>query len=108
MKLTFVVSLIALPLALIGLVTKRFGFTVFATLAASVVGVLLAFFSLIAYNQWKVGEVLSGRSAGAVGYAITGDVTTRSAAVLSVCAFGLLLGLLVLVIHWTYTRAQSA
>jgi hypothetical protein len=106
-KTVFLFSLVALPVLLITLATKRFGFTVFSTLAASVVGELLAFLLFASYNKWKVAKILSGEASGLVGYAAP-DPRGRATAVLFLCALGIMIGLLAVSVHWIYSRTQSA
>jgi hypothetical protein len=107
-KTVFIFSFVALPLLLIALVTSRFGFTVFSTLAASVVGELLVFLLFASYNKWKAAEILSGKTSGVVAYAGTPDLRARGMALLLLCALGIAIGLLAVSVHWMYSRAQSA
>lgn len=100
--------LIAVPLLFIAFATRRFGFTLVPTLLASVVGELFAFALFITYSRWKVAAILAGRTPGAVGYLRGASLSTRITAWVTVCAFGALIGLIVLLAHYVYSRAQSA
>ena len=108
MKTAFTFSFLALPLLLIALVTSRFGFTVFSTLAASVVGELLVFLVFASYNRWKAAEILSGKATGVVASAGTAELRAQGMALLLLCAIGIAIGLLAVSVHWMYSRAQSA
>ena len=108
MKTAFIVLLIGLPLLFIGVATRRFGFTLIATVLASVGGELFAFALFIIYNRWKVAAILAGRTPGAIGYFPGASLSTRITAWFMVCAVGALMGLIVLLAHYVYSRAQSA
>jgi hypothetical protein len=108
MKTAFIFSFVALPLALIGLVTRRVGFAVLPTLAASVIGEMLAVLLLVSYHNWKTAQILSGRMPGAVAYIGNVDPKRRAVALLLLCGVGAVIGLLVLAGHWVYSRVQSA
>jgi hypothetical protein len=107
-KTTFILLLIASPLVFIAFATRLFGFTVLSTLLASVAGEIVAFAAFFFYNQWQAHAVLAGREPGAVAYLPTVSLSTRITAWFTVCAFGALIGLIVLFAHYVYSRAQSA
>jgi len=107
-KTAFILLLIVSPLLFIALTTRVFGFTVVSTLVASVVGELFAFGLFFFYNHWKAQALLAGREPGAVAYLPTVNLSARIIAWLTVCAFGALIGLIVLFARYVYSRAQSA
>jgi hypothetical protein len=107
-KTAFIVLLIGLPLLFIAVATWRFGFTVVPTLVASVVGELFAFALFISYNRWKAAAILAGRTPGAVAYFPGASLSTRMTAWVTACALGALIGLIVQLAHYVYSRAQSA
>jgi hypothetical protein len=107
-KTVFLISVVALPLALIALVARRVGFTIAWTLLASVAGVFLAVLLFTLYNQWKAAQILLGRSPGAVAWLGTADPSTRLVTWLTLCGIGLVIGFLAIVARWAYIRSQSA
>jgi hypothetical protein len=108
MKATFVASLIAVPLLFIALATKRFGFNTLATLAASAVAEIVVFSSFTLYNALRASELSRGAPSAMVARAANISIGNRLSALLALCAFGLLLGLVAVAAHWAYVRAQSA
>lgn len=108
MKTTLIVLLIAMPLFFIAVSTRLFGFAVIPTLLASVGGEIFAFGVFFLYNRWKAAAILAGRSPGAVAYFPSANLSTRITAWLTVCAFGALIGLIVILARYVYSRAQSA
>jgi hypothetical protein len=107
-KIAFILLLIASPLLFIAVATRRFGFAVVPTLFASVAGAIFAFGLFFFYNSWKVRAVLAGREPGAVAYFPGANLSTRITAWFTICAFGAAIGVLVLLVHHFYSRAQSA
>jgi hypothetical protein len=107
-KTTFILLLLVLPLLFIAVVTRRFGFAVVPTLLASVAGEIVALALLMFYTEWKAAEILSGRAPGAVAYIPGANLSTQIKAWLTVCTFGAAIGLIVLLVHHFYSRAQSA
>ena len=102
-------SLLAFPLAFIALATKRFGFRVLYVLGASVCGELLALFLLTSYNKWEGSKLIVGESPEVVAHlAKTSDLRVLGASLLLASTLGLVIGLLVVFVHWVYIRAQSA
>jgi hypothetical protein len=107
-KTAFIGLLLGLPLLFIAVATRRFGFTVIPTLLASVAGEIFAFALFFFYNTWKAAAILAGKTPGAVAYFPGISLSTRITAWVTVCAFGALIGLIVLLAHYVYSRAQSA
>jgi hypothetical protein len=108
MKSALIFLLVAFPVMFIALATRRFGFTVFPVLGASVIGELLALLLFASYNKWKGAEILSGKAPGLVAHIAVVDQRARGAAILMVCGFGIAIGLLALIVHYVYSRVQSA
>ena len=102
------ISFVVLPLVLIALVTSRVGFRTPHTLAASVIAEVLGLFLYAAYNQAKVAAVLSGTASGAITYVGTDAPRGLGEALLKLAAFGVAIGLIVLVGHRIYIRVRSA
>jgi hypothetical protein len=107
-KTAFILLLIGLPLLFIAVATRRFGFTLIPTLLASVVGEIFAFALFFFYSRWKAAAILAGKTPGAVLYFPGASLSTRITAWVTVCAFGALIGLIVLLAHYVHSRAQSA
>jgi len=103
---------VAFPLALIAIVTRRFGFTVLHTLGASVGGELFALFLFVAYNKWEGSKLIVGETPEIVAQFGTPDLRSRAAVLLAFCmlalVIGSVIGLLVLLANWMYSRVESA
>jgi hypothetical protein len=102
------ISFVGLPLVLVALTTSLFGFRALQTLAVSVVGVVLGLFLYASYTKWKVAAILSGKASGAIAYVGTAAPRGLVEASLTLFAFGIMIGLLVLAGHWVYARVRSA
>ena len=107
MTTVFVFLVTAFPLASIAIATRRFGFTVLTTLVASVVGEILGLAVFLFYNHWKAAAFLAGRTPGAVVYFPGTNAATRITTLLVVSAFGALIGVVVLLARYVYSRARS-
>ncbi len=102
------ISFVLLPLLLLALTSIAVGFQTLYALAASVVGELLGLFLYATYKQVKVVSILSGKASGSVMYVGTAAPRNIVKGLLELAAFGMLIGLFVLVGHRAYTRARSA
>ena len=108
METAFILLLLGLPLLFIAVVTRRFGFTLIPTLLASVAGEIFALALFFFYSRWKAAAILAGRTPGAVLSFPGTSLSTTITAWVTVCAFGALIGLIVLLAHYVYSRARSA
>ena len=104
----FVVSLFALPLVLVVLVSRRIGFRVLPTLGASVTGVLLSVCLFALYSYWQATRILERKTAGAVAWLPAASASDRIVTWLALCGVGIAIGLLIVIARWVYIRAQSA
>jgi hypothetical protein len=109
MNTLFLVSLFAVPVAVIVVVTRRAGFAIWTTLAASVIGVYLAVFIDSWYMRSRAERILQGKENGVVAFMHTTDVAKRVSAWLIVSALGLAIGCAAILARWIYfrTRARS-
>ena len=108
MRTVLILLLIGFPLLFIALATRRFGFAAAPTLVASVAGEIVALVLFSAYSKWKAAAIISGRAPGAVLYFPAANLSSRIVGWLTVCAFGAAVGLVVLLLRYLYSRAQSA
>jgi hypothetical protein len=104
----FILLLLGLPLLFIAVATRRFGFTLIPTLLASVAGEIFALALFFFHSRWKATAILAGRTPGAVLSFPGASPSTTITAWVTVCAFGALIGLIVLLAHYVYSRARSA
>ena len=106
--MAFIMFLVGSPLLFIAIASRRFGFSVIPTLVASVVGEISGFVLFSFYSKWKADAILAGWRQGAVVTFPAPSVSGRTTAWLTICAFGVLIGLIVLLVRYVYSRAQSA
>jgi hypothetical protein len=104
----FVISLFALPLVLVVLVSRRIGFRVLPTLGASIAGVLLSVWLFSLYSYWQASRILERKTAGAVAWLPPGSRSDRIVTLLALCGVGIAIGLLIVLARWVYLRSQSA
>jgi hypothetical protein len=103
-----VISFVLIPLVLMAWTTRHFGYRILHTLVASVIGEVLGLFLYASYKEDKVGSILSGKASGAVTYVGTDAPRGVVEALLKLAGFGIVIGLVVLAVHWVYARARSA
>jgi len=104
----FVISLFALPLVLVVLLSRRIGFRVLPTLGASIAGVLLSVRLYSLYSYWQATRILERKTAGAVLWFPPASRSDRIVSFLALCGVGVAIGLLIVLARWVYIRAQSA